>query len=380
MIVVAGLISLLAAYQVVVAILVQIGAALSSRRIPSVAPESLPTLSLLVPARDEEETLPRLLGSLESQVHLFENIVFINDQSKDRTGEILDAFRTRFPARVDVVHLKEKKPSQSPKLEAMKQGMHLVKGEVLLLTDADCVVPGDWARQTASAFADSQIALTIGPIVTRRGGTLLGSYAAAEHLYRYLGAAGLAGLGIPAGGFGNNMAIRLETLTRLGGLSAVQESVTEDAALVHLVRQKTGRRVRALMTRGTTVTSEPVTSWGGLLKQITRWQVGAVYSHDLESMLGMGALIVGYIVAIPLFVAGFWMPMLWIQPLGAVIGASIMILGCAVQLHQPLRFWLMYPVHLLLVIAVNAITGLSALIRPRVVWKGASIDVARRRQ
>ena len=83
MIVVYIVLGLLAAYQVSVAFLVQIGALVA--RIRHGRPEAAapPSISLLVPAKDEAENVPRLLASLESQIDDFENLVFVDDLSSD---------------------------------------------------------------------------------------------------------------------------------------------------------------------------------------------------------------------------------------------------------------------------------------------------------
>jgi glycosyltransferase involved in cell wall biosynthesis len=57
---------------------------------------SIPVVSAIVPARDEEENIARSVESLVAQNAVGE-IIVVNDQSKDRTGAILKDLAARIP-------------------------------------------------------------------------------------------------------------------------------------------------------------------------------------------------------------------------------------------------------------------------------------------
>lgn len=368
---------LLAAYQVVVAVLVQVGAIRVRRRKSPPTSRPTPSVSLLVPARNEEDRLPALLASLEPQLDALKNAVFVNDRSSDRTGALLDSFAASHPDRVIVIHVNDSTPGPSPKLEAMKAGLTHITGEVLLMTDADCRVPPDWVCRMAGQFRDDTVGLVMAPIVARSNGTLLAQYSLSEHVYRYMGAAGLCGLGIPAGGYGNNMAVRMDTLEEVGGLDAASVSVTEDAALVDLVGDISERRVIALLDSDVMIQTEPVSRWRQMFGQLVRWQVGAVQSPDFISRLGMSLLNLGYLSTLVLVVAGFWNLIWLVGPAGTLVGASIMYVGGGLHLGLPARYWLLLPINFVIMAVINSITGVYAGFDPRITWKGTSIRSAR---
>lgn len=109
-----------------------------------------PLVSIILPARDEEENIIRCLQSLLPQqtqgrpVH----ICAVDDASRDATGALLDAFHdalsAQHPNRLMVRHLQETHDEETPsdwagKPRAMHAGTALAQGEWLLFTDADTV-------------------------------------------------------------------------------------------------------------------------------------------------------------------------------------------------------------------------------------------------
>lgn len=96
-----------------------------------------PLVSVIIPARDEEANLPRLLNSLIKQTYKNIEILIINDQSTDRTEEIIKEFEAK-DKRIHGYHTsKDLKISKHGKINAILQLLPFAKGEYLLATDAD---------------------------------------------------------------------------------------------------------------------------------------------------------------------------------------------------------------------------------------------------
>ncbi len=101
--------------------------------------EVLPSLSLLIPARNEEtaiETCVRSLLNAEYSGTL--EILVLDDRSEDRTGEIVERL-AKEDNRVRLLHGGELLPGWKGKPNALRQLAEAATGELLLLTDADCV-------------------------------------------------------------------------------------------------------------------------------------------------------------------------------------------------------------------------------------------------
>ncbi len=99
---------------------------------------SLPGVSIIVPACNEEEMIePALLSLLNLEYEPFE-IIVINDRSTDRTGEVLARMQRKYP-QLKIHEIQELPAGWLGKNHALYQGARLAGGEFLLFTDADII-------------------------------------------------------------------------------------------------------------------------------------------------------------------------------------------------------------------------------------------------
>jgi glycosyltransferase involved in cell wall biosynthesis len=113
--------------------------------------ESLPMLSVLVPACNEETTIEPAMRSLLALDYPHFEIIAVNDRSTDATGAILDRLAAADP-HLRVCHVTELPPGWLGKNHALQVASEEAKGEWLLFTDADVVFAPDTMRR-AVAYA-----------------------------------------------------------------------------------------------------------------------------------------------------------------------------------------------------------------------------------
>jgi len=101
-----------------------------------------PKISVLIPARNEEESIePAVKSRLADDYPNFE-IILIDDCSADRTPEIVDKLATLDP-RIKPVHLKELPAGWIGKQYALHTGIKMASGDWFLFSDADVFIkPG----------------------------------------------------------------------------------------------------------------------------------------------------------------------------------------------------------------------------------------------
>ena len=110
-------------------------------RLDSVAPPRpddppLPRLSIIVTAHNEERSVGPALQSLLDLRYPDYEVIFVNDRSTDRTGEIAERLIAD-GQRLRVLHIDELPPGWFGKPHAAQRGADAATGEVLLFTDAD---------------------------------------------------------------------------------------------------------------------------------------------------------------------------------------------------------------------------------------------------
>jgi glycosyltransferase involved in cell wall biosynthesis len=122
-------------------------------------PAGNPRVSIIVPARNEEQDIGTALTKL---LHLdYENyeVIAVNDRSTDRTGEVLDRIVSAPEAsgRLKAIHVAELPPGWLGKVHAMWSAANQATGAWLLFTDADVLFRPD-VLDRALAYAESEAA------------------------------------------------------------------------------------------------------------------------------------------------------------------------------------------------------------------------------
>jgi glycosyltransferase involved in cell wall biosynthesis len=125
-----------------------------------IARTETPLISVIVPARNEEESVEACLRSLLAIESVALEILAIDDRSTDATGAIMDRLAAVADAsgkRLRVLHIAELPAGWTGKTHAMALGARQTSAPWLLFTDADILFAAD-ALQRALQFADAEAA------------------------------------------------------------------------------------------------------------------------------------------------------------------------------------------------------------------------------
>jgi glycosyltransferase involved in cell wall biosynthesis len=115
-----------------------------------------PFVSVVVPAYNEESIVERNLRTLITHLESLEKdyrweLIFVNDGSTDRTGEIADAFAQRLPA-VEVVH----HVANFNLGQALQTGFAHARGEYVVVMDLDLSYSPDHVERLVSALIQTR--------------------------------------------------------------------------------------------------------------------------------------------------------------------------------------------------------------------------------
>jgi len=119
---------------------------------------------VVIPTLDEAENIADCLKSLQAQTRPADEIIVVDNESKDETVEIARAYGVKvlsFP-RPDIRH---------GSLGLVRQrGSEEARGDVIVSTDADCTYPSDWLQKIAQHFsANPKLAVLGGPVLPTDG-------------------------------------------------------------------------------------------------------------------------------------------------------------------------------------------------------------------
>lgn len=98
--------------------------------------DSIPAVSILIPAKNEEKNIVRCVESLLDQDHKDVDIIVIDDRSTDATAELVMKI-TQKDKRVRLLKIDHCPDGWSGKNHALVEGAKLAKHDMLIFTDAD---------------------------------------------------------------------------------------------------------------------------------------------------------------------------------------------------------------------------------------------------
>jgi cellulose synthase/poly-beta-1,6-N-acetylglucosamine synthase-like glycosyltransferase len=328
-----------------------------------------PTATIVIAARNEQENIGRCLESLVRLTYprdLLE-IIIVDDRSTDRTAEIISKYGLENPH----IRLLKADPGSEllrGKANAVTQGIEATKGEIILLTDADCIVPPSWVEETVKYFADSRVGIVAG-FTYLEGRGLFSQMQALDWFGLFSVAAAGVRIGLPITAVGTNLHVRRSAYEKVGGYRGIPFSVTEDYALFHAVMEKTNYVARFPIDPGMLVGTRPSPSWGSLYHQKKRWFVGGIgmAPRYLLFFAVLYMAVIFSVVCIPaMWQAGYWYPLL------VKLGADVVLLLPSLAVFRKWSTIRAFPLFELYFTFYVILYPLIVLFRRGIVWKERS--------
>lgn len=135
-------------------------------KVPVLKPVSLQTrVTVIVAARNEEEVIENCIHSILKQsypANLFE-LIIVDDASEDVTNSKVQQFCNSHK-NVKLISLK-KDDKYIGKKNAINVAIHESTGELIVTTDADCVMDKNWLSTIVSYYEQTQAKMIVAPVV-----------------------------------------------------------------------------------------------------------------------------------------------------------------------------------------------------------------------
>ena len=214
-------------------------------------PENWPSVTVIVPGRNEGHLLARTLGSLCAMEYPHFRVVFVDDQSTDNTAEVCRELEGRLP-HLTVIHNQEHpRDGWIGKTWAVHQAEpYMQAGDYLLFTDSDLGFHPQCLKQMIRLALHRRTDITslLPSIRYETLGELLGLLCAMTIVNTKLSLYDCNNPKVPralvAGGF---LLVKREAYHELGGHAAVRGQVVEDVAFGTRAKAM-GKRVFTALT------------------------------------------------------------------------------------------------------------------------------------
>jgi cellulose synthase/poly-beta-1,6-N-acetylglucosamine synthase-like glycosyltransferase len=330
-------------------------------------------VSVVIAARNEAENIESCVRSVLACNYptALREIVVVDDYSEDDTAKRVAGLVAAHPDEVRLLRLSEAHPPAPPgKKSALSRGIACACGELVVTTDADCLVPPRWLRLLASAYEKRRAGAIVAPVAlqARNGWERFQALDVAATM-------GITGAALArhwfAMGNGANLCYPKATFQRVGGFAGNAHCASGDD--MFLLAKLPIEEVFFLKNADAAVETQPCPTVMAFFQQRLRWGTKNTgwTNRRLQAVLAL-------LWALPFAVVCNALLALWHPLLG---GMALLLFGVKAWadwrllremtafFHQKKNlshFWTALLIHT----AYLAVVGLASLVVRRYSWKG----------
>ena len=235
--------------------------------------KSTTKISIIIPARNEEQNIALCLQSVLDQTYpanLFE-IIVVDDHSTDNTAEIVELFNKE---NVHCIFLKDFVTDNlnSYKKKAIEIAITQSTGDLIVTTDADCFMGNNWLQTIASFYEKYKPAFIAAPVAINCNNRFLAIFQALD----FMTLQGITGASVfkkmHSMCNGANLAYEKIAFKEVGGFKGIDNIASgDDMLLMHKIYQRYPDRILFLKSKEAIVQTKPMDTWKGFFNQRIRW-------------------------------------------------------------------------------------------------------------
>ncbi len=274
--------------------------------------ENYVKVSVLIACRNEEKNIENLLKSLYNQSFakkLFE-VIIIDDHSDDSTKLIVENFIKEYKD----FNLKIFNAEKEGKKQAISQALHLAENELILVTDADCLLKETWIESIVNFYKEKGCKMILAPVLLSPAETFFEKIQVLEHLSLIGSTAGSAAIGFPVMCNGANMAYeRISALEVEKYRTDFNIASGDDMFLMEQFVKKYGHKnVKFILSKSAIVKTKTCDTVAEFFRQRRRW-VSKAKSYTSWKIIATALTVFFFNLSIILLlISALFTPSLWI--------------------------------------------------------------------
>jgi len=255
-------------------------------QIEQVRPEQSATqFTVIIPARNEAANIKACVDSILNQDYpaaAFE-IIVIDDFSEDDTAFIVHALSQQYP-QLRLLKLADHckdGDTLAYKKKAIEIAVAQAKGDWILTTDADCIVPPRWLLLYNAYIHQHQPCFVAAPVMFIKTAGILNQFQVLDFLALQGITAAAVGAGKHSMSNGANLGFEKAAFIAVGGYQGVDHIASgDDMFLMHKMKQTLHKPVGYLFHPDAIVLTAAMDTWKGFIMQRIRWASKARYYDD----------------------------------------------------------------------------------------------------
>ena len=299
-------ISLLIVYSALLVYYRQSWMSISDFRFQILGFEPATKISVIIPARNEAQNIGACLQSIIAQSYPkgFFEIIVVDDHSTDTTAEVVLSFNL---PNIKLISLKDFIASgkiNSYKKKAIEIAIQQSNGELIVTTDADCIVPENWLQTIAAFYQKKKPAFIVMPVAIHCTSKFIEIFQAVD----FMTLQGITGASvnkkIHSMCNGANLAYTKKAFTDVNGFNGIDNIASgDDMLLMYKIYKQSTDAVLFLKSNNVIVQTQPVQTVKEFFNQRIRWASKADKYDDkrIFAVLLIVYLFNVLLIALPVF-------------------------------------------------------------------------------
>lgn len=264
------------------------------------------TISIIIPARNEEANIGKCLTSIMQQSYpknLFEVIV-ADDFSTDNTANVVRLFSNENVSLIQLTDFATAENLNSYKKKAIEIAITKASGDLIVTTDADCIVSSTWLRTISNFYQKYKPAFIAAPVAYHDENNFLKIFQSLD----FMTLQGITGASVYKKFLnmcnGANLAYEKKAFIEVGGFKNIDAIASgDDMLLMQKIYKQYPQRVLFLKSANAIVQTKPMETLKDFLNQRIRWASKSDKYSDKK--------IIGVLLTVYLF--NFWVLLLGIM-------------------------------------------------------------------
>jgi cellulose synthase/poly-beta-1,6-N-acetylglucosamine synthase-like glycosyltransferase len=268
-------------------------------------------VSVIIPARNEALHIGKCLEALCHQSYSAERteIIIVNDFSTDQTAATV----LEYSDRCRLLNLSDYVSGEqnSYKKKAIETGIANSSGELIICTDADCIMGPEWIRTIVSAYEKEKFQFIAAPVKIISNGSALSVF----QILDFISLQGITGAAVYADIYpmcnGANLAYTRTAFDKVGGFSGIDHIASgDDMLLMKKIRQQFPGKTGYIKDERVIVSTSPAENIRAFFHQRIRWASKISHYKDAATFSTLALVYLLNLSFLSLFIAcifyGHW--------------------------------------------------------------------------
>ncbi len=337
-------------------------------------------ISVIIPIRNEAEHIVGLLQSIlaNSYPENLLEVIVIDDHSTDNSTAKVQQLKAKNIKVLSLAEFDLPQDFNSFKKFGISKAVDMAKGDYIITTDGDCLVPEKWLFYFSYVFEVQQKSFVAAPVNFFPASNALVSFQALD----FMGMMVVTGANIRRNKSllcnGANLGYSKKLFNDVGGYKGISDQASgDDVMLMNRISEQNNEAISFIKHKDATVKTVAVSNWSSFVQQRLRWGTKNSNSNDLTMKLELG---VAYLLCINLFLMPilfftnpiYWITF-WLATLFIKMFADFLLLRKASHFFgaskQMTSFIPSFFIHIIYI----AYVGTLSLFKKKYVWKGREV-------